>query len=91
MAGHRKSRGKPIALITRVDQRRLHLARATADAPTARHRATAAWDYFRSALAATDRNRPQEAAEACDRAAALLRQLGDELYDAAVKDRRVTR
>lgn len=91
MAGHRKTRGNPITLIARVDQRRDHLARATADAPTARHRATLAWNYFRAALASTDRNRPAEAAEACDRAAALLRLLGDELYDAAVKDRRATR
>lgn len=91
MAGHRKLRGDPITLVARHDTRRLRLARETAAADTPRRRAEIAFDYLRAALSATDRNHRRSADDAADRAATTLTTLADELYAAAIKDRRTNR
>lgn len=91
MAGHRRERGDDIALTSRHSQRSERLFRATAAARTATDRAVLAFDYLRAELAATDRRHRPAATEVADRAAVALRGLADELYQAAIKERRASR
>lgn len=83
MAGHRKSRGSGITLVSRHRARREVLDRKTEEAGSAGERLSAAVDYLRGAA---HRLGPR-ATPTVDRAAELIVVLVDELYQSVIKER----
>jgi hypothetical protein len=92
MAGRRNKRDMREALVARHQRRSAELQQElTKAAGHPGQQVYVAAQYLRGAIARTTRDVPAQAAAAGREAAALLEQLGDQLFRSAIEKRRSTR